>query len=51
MDLVIFTSASVIWQRHLMRPPSIDEGRCQLSFASGHGRGLGAATRGADGGT
>ena len=37
MDLVIIAGASFLWERHLMRPPSIDEGRCQFAFAPGHG--------------
>src|SRR5712671_3898950 len=36
MDLAIRAGASLLWERHLMRPPAIDESCRQLAFASGH---------------
>src|SRR3979490_2639103 len=38
LGLVVRAGASLLCKRHLMRPPPIDEGCCQLAFASGHGR-------------
>ena len=36
MDLVVRAGAGVLRQGNLVRPPSIDEGCCQLAFAPGH---------------